>query len=60
MVLKRDRLTCIFSKPRARAHLAMPPATSPRVPKRAVLPVEQLLLQLEMGIPDRPISYSAL
>ncbi len=53
-------VTCIFSTPKARVHLASPPATSPLDWNRAVLPVEQLLLQLLIGIPERPISYSDL
>ena len=47
---------CIFSKPRASAQSAIPPATRLRERKRAVLPVEQLLLQLVIGIPVRPVS----
>ena len=44
----------IFSKPSARATSLSPPLTARRAMYRAEEPVEQLLLTLTTGIPERP------
>ena len=48
----------ICSKPTASTQSESPPATACRARNSAVEPVEQLLLTLTTGMPDRPTSYS--